>query len=201
MRKIFFIWQVVCVGRAGHSQFLSSGKPFQHTFALVSSCATSCYGWLVWLFDPWVWIVLLYSNPTTCLSRQTHQEELQAIPNKGIIRGPKPVEGDIQGAHRPRRQSAPWSGPPDVSNPNWDPTGGGNKPIPPAATTAALKLPNKVNGSPRGSLVSSLDEAVVVKSISAPGEVYILEVWNASWYVFLSLNDLKLMPWTTIMSS
>lgn len=110
------------------------------------------------------------------LSHQTHQEELQANQTKGVTRSPKLVEGDIAGINRPRRQSAPWNGPSEVMSPIWDPIGGGNKPIVSAVVTAALLPQNKANESPRGSLVSNLDEAIMVKSITAPGEVYILEV-------------------------
>jgi len=110
------------------------------------------------------------------LSRRTHQEERQVNQTRGVTRGPKLVEGDIPGVIRPRRQPAPWSGAPEVPNPNWEPVGGGNKPIVPAIATAALLPQNKANGSPPGSRVSSLDEAVVLKSVTAPGELYILEV-------------------------
>lgn len=112
-----------------------------------------------------------YSTLHLSTSCQTHQEELLANQSKGATRGSKLVEGDIPVAIRPRRQSA-WSGPSEVPNPNWDPVGGGNKPVIPAITTASLLPVNKANG-PR---VSSLDEAVMIKSITSPGEVYILEV-------------------------
>lgn len=86
------------------------------------------------------------------LFRQSHQEELQASQTRGVPKGPQPL-GDSSGANRPRRQSAPaTAGPPQI----------------------------KTNGSPRMSDESSIDEAFVAKSITNPGELYILEVYEAS---------------------
>lgn len=77
---------------------------------------------------------------------------------------------------RPRRQSAPWVGPPEVPNPNWDQMGGGSRPMSPAVAAAAALLQQTKGNSKHGSLESNFDEAVLLKSSAAPGEAYIVEV-------------------------
>ena len=96
-------------------------------------------------------------------SLQNHQEELSSTNHVNAnSKGSRVVtEGESPVVIRPRRQSAPWVGPPEVPYPNWDHMVGSSRPISPAAVVTVGLLQQSKGNTRHGSLGLDFDEAYI----------------------------------------
>ncbi|KAG0574458.1 hypothetical protein KC19_VG263600 [Ceratodon purpureus] len=92
-----------------------------------------------------------------------HQEELSSTNHVNAnSKGSRVVtEGESPVVIRPRRQSAPWVGPPEVPYPNWDHMVGSSRPISPAAVVTVGLLQQSKGNTRHGSLGLDFDEAYI----------------------------------------